>query len=635
MPKINILEPSVYNQISAGEVVENPASIVKELVENSIDAGAQNISIMIEEGGIKQISITDDGEGMTQDDLKKSIMPHATSKIKDASDLLTISTLGFRGEALASIAAVSHMEIKTKHALSDQARFIKVKGGEIIEEGVTALNFGTSITINSLFYNTPARYKFLKSKKSEQAQITNLVADMILANSSISISYYVDNKLIFHSIEEGLKSAVESIYDKNITENLLEVNFEDKPYKVSGFIAKPDTPAIKFNRNFQTIILNGRVIKDFSLSAVVQNAYGNTLMKSTFPLFVIDIVLPFDMVDVNVHPNKKEVRFSKNCKIYAVLYNAVKETLNKEYQLYNEDFSLLKENTKQKEDEILPFSQEKPIDTEYSQDVFYPCEVDGAFSKYSAPKFLEKDNKFRENICSFEKIQTDLNSLFYNTEELREFDKLESIQANTLKVFEPDASDGKELAGDYDYKIIGQLFDTYILLEYDENLYIIDQHAAQERILFDSYMNRIKQKPLDAQVFLTPYFYDAGIYYDYILKKKDILLDMGFEIQPHKNNIIKINTVPLQFGDMNLDLFFNDIAENFRENVEDSESLKEIIAKKACKNAIKGGTALQKSDIEYVLGSFFRNMPLKCPHGRPVICKISKREIEKMFRRIL
>ena len=263
----------------------------------------------------------------------------------------------------------------------------------------------------------------------------------------------------------------------------MEVNFEDKPYKVSGFIAKPDTPAIKFNRNFQTIILNGRVIKDFSLSAVVQNAYGNTLMKSTFPLFVIDIVLPFDMVDVNVHPNKKEVRFSKNCKIYAVLYNAVKETLNKEYQLYNEDFSFLKENTKQKEDEILPFSQEKPIDTEYSQDVSYPCEVDGAFSKYSAPKFLEKDNKFRENICSFEKIQTDLNSLFYNTEELREFDKLESIQANTLKVFEPDASDGKELAGDYDYKIIGQLFDTYILLEYDENLYIIDQHAAQERIL--------------------------------------------------------------------------------------------------------------------------------------------------------
>ena len=199
-------------------------------------------------------------------------MPHATSKIKDASDLLTISTLGL-GARLWQYSAVSHMEIKTKHALSDQARFIKVKGGEIIEEGVTALNFGTSITINSLFYNTPARYKFLKSKKSEQAQITNLVADMILANSSISISYYVDNKLIFHSIEEGLKSAVESIYDKNITENLLEVNFEDKPYKVSGFIAKPDTPAIKFNRNFQTIILNGRVIKDFSLSAVVQNAY--------------------------------------------------------------------------------------------------------------------------------------------------------------------------------------------------------------------------------------------------------------------------------------------------------------------------------------------------------------------------
>ena len=160
-------------------------------------------------------------------------------------------------------------------------------------------------------------------------------------------------------------------------------------------------------------------------------------------------------------------------------------------------------------------------------------------SKYSF-KFLERTTNL-ENICSFEKIQTDLNSLFYNTEELREFDKLESIQANTLKVFEPDASDGKELAGDYDYKIIGQLFDTYILLEYDENLYIIDQHAAQERILFDSYMNRIKQKPLDAQVFLTPYFYDAGIYYDYILKKKDILLDMGFEIQPHKNNIIKIN----------------------------------------------------------------------------------------------
>ncbi len=601
MPKINILDSSVYNQISAGEVVENPASIVKELVENSIDAGAQNITVMIEDGGVKQICINDDGEGMEKDDLEKAIMPHATSKISTAKDLLTISTLGFRGEALASIAAVSHMEIKSKHILSDTAYFIKVRGGDIEDKGVTALNKGTSITINNLFYNTPARRNFLKSKKGEQSQITNLMAEIILANNTISISYFVDNKLIFDSSGKGLKAAIDCIYDTSVTENILPLDFDKKPYRISGYIAKPDTPAIKYNRKFQTFIINSRVIKDYLLSAVVQNAYGEKLMKRTFPLFVLDIIIPFDMVDVNVHPNKKQVRFSKDCKINSIIYNAAQEALRNDSIQVKKSYSFLSADShevfakNQEPDDLFVnnSNQNQPQLQKHKKS----DELDESLSSlsFTAPKILKNNSRLKENICSFDY----------------------SRQRNPH------------------YKIIGQLFDTYILLQREDNLYIIDQHAAHERFLYDSYLQRLQKKPLDVQGLLIPYLYEAGDDYDYILQKKDILLDMGFEIESMGDGIIQVKTVPLQFSELNLDMFLYDLAK-FRDNISDSSPIQEIIAKKACKNAIKGGVSLKDEDIDYVLESFFeKDVPLQCPHGRPVICKLSKKDIEKMFRRVL
>lgn len=355
MPKINLLDKSVYNQISAGEVVENPASIVKELVENSIDAGADSVSVSIENGGIKSIIVTDNGCGMEKEDLKLSILPHATSKIKVAADLDMIGTLGFRGEALASIAAVSEVTLKSKYIDSDVGNFIEVKGGEVVGEGICAISGGTQISVRSLFYNTPARYKFLKTSKGEESNVTALIAELIFANPDVSFTYTVDGNVVYKTYGEGLYDGIYSVYGDLVADNMIPLGFEENGYKLTGFTARPATEAIKNNRTKQTFIINGRIIEDATISAVIQNAYGEFLMKRTFPTVVLDMVIPFGMVDVNVHPNKREVRFADAKKINGIVYHTVKRAVEKDAeQLQKTLFSEIQnfsstENTKSDE----------------------------------------------------------------------------------------------------------------------------------------------------------------------------------------------------------------------------------------------------------------------------------------------
>ena len=301
MGKITLLDKSIYNRLSAGEVVENPASIVKELVENSIDAGAQQITVMISGGGIKSIDVIDDGCGIEKDDLKKTILPHATSKITCVDDLNTISTLGFRGEALASISAVSQVEIKSKFLMDNSANFIKVKAGEIISEGTCALSQGTAINVSSLFFNTPARFKFLKPIKSETMAVTKLMQELMIANSEISFKYYIDEKCVYYTNGSDIENVLLTVFGQEICDNLIPIEISEKNYTIKGFIGRPTSDAIVGNKNKQIFTVNGRIFYDTTISAVIQNAYGDSLVKRTFPVIVINIIMPFDDVDVPFH----------------------------------------------------------------------------------------------------------------------------------------------------------------------------------------------------------------------------------------------------------------------------------------------------------------------------------------------
>jgi DNA mismatch repair protein MutL len=620
MSRINILESCVYNQISAGEVVENPSSVVKELVENSIDAGADNIAIMIEDGGIKSISIIDNGCGIEKDDLPRTVLPHATSKILSAKDLLTIGTLGFRGEALASIAAISEVVIKSKFIEADNAFEYIVKGGEVQSEGITNLSIGTSITVNNIFYNTPARYKFLKSKKGEESLITKLVQDFIFSNPNISFKYYINNNLIYQTAGSGLEDAIYAVYSTEIADNMIPFSISEKGHTITGFTARPATAAIFSNKNRQNIIVNGRIIDDNTLAMVVQNAYGESLMKRTFPTIIIDIIMPFELVDVNVHPNKKEVRFANAKQVYGLVYNAVKNALEKDSEdrqtkLFESVYNL-GENSQDK-------IASKPVEDKQSQyftptnntleNFNYSSDMDAANYHYAAK--IEKDKEaFAHN---------------YNDEiQIKEsVDPVKEFFANKENIIKPKVN----------YRVLGQLFDTYILIEYHDTILLIDQHAAHERILYDKLLSENEQKNV-VQELLFPY--TANVSEDkmsLILENIDVLHNLGFEVSAN-NGKIRLTAIPYLLINMDIDGFLSDIIEDAElfGKISDISFIKEKIAQKACKKAIKGGDKLDDTQLDYVINYFLeKGMPLQCPHGRPTIIKITKQEIEKLFRRIV
>ena len=615
MGRINILDSVVFNQISAGEVVENPSSVVKELVENSIDAGADNITIMIEDGGIKTISVIDNGCGIEKDDLSKTILPHATSKITSAKDLLSIGTLGFRGEALASIAAVSEVIIKSKYIESDLAYEVIVKGGDITLEGVTNLSVGTSITVNNIFFNTPARYKFLKTKKGEETLITKLIQDLIFSNPDVAFKYFIDNELIYQTNGDGLTNAIYAVYSSDIADNMIPFSLSERNHTISGFTARPTTNAIYSNKSRQNIIVNGRIIEDNTLSIIIQKAYGESLMKRTFPTIILDIVMPFELVDVNVHPSKKEVRFANSKTIYGIVHNAIKNALEldaetRQAKLFESVYNLAESNETENEtssnDSHYKLVNNNPFNYKYSSD------IEIATYNYSAPAKRNDDNaiNFNEVINMEEKIDS--------VQEF--FSKKQDISKKEIK-----------------YSIIGQLFETYILIQYCEKFLIIDQHAAHERMLYDKLIAQNDQD-IVAQELLFPY--TANMPEDkmiFIQENLSILKSLGFDVSL-KNNTIRLSAIPYMLTNIDLDGFLAELIDETQsfDKITDADKIKEKIAQTACKKAIKSGDKLNETQLNYVINYFFENgMPLQCPHGRPTTIVFTKSEIEKLFRRIV
>lgn len=663
--KINCLDASVYNRIAAGEVVENPASIVKELVENSIDAGATEITVSIEDGGIKRIEIADNGCGIPMEELPKAILPHATSKIATAEDLDTVGTLGFRGEALASIAAVSEIEIRTCYFEENTGAILHARGGDATVADC-AHGKGTSITVSNLFFNTPARFKFLKSKKTEESYITKLISQLILANPDTAIRYFADGKQIFASDGQGLSSAVSAVFLFHVAKHLLPLEPDpDSTIKVGGYCSDPGVS--KGNRNDQTVILNGRIISDPMISGTVQNAYGQRLMSRTFPVFVLDIVMPFDEVDVNVHPNKKEVRFANPRKVYSAIYQAVKGAIERYEQREAEEILSPKspdsQQSRDPQPDQNPIKQSPRPQTDLSYRTPPSDRTASATPKASSDSAARQ--KIAEILASISDTTNKLNDAgrgsvltdylygkqtsepngFADTRTDRNAaERPQSKQSSATPVISGptrtvnvEAQETIHPEDCPDYRIVGQLFQTYWVVEENSRVILIDQHAAHERVLYDRLSDEVASGTVAVQPLLIPYIYESTVAeVEQLLQYRSDLEQIGFQIEPFGEASLRISAVPAILSGLDYDRFFAETASDLAvgKSVSLGSEFKEKLMQSACKAAIKGGDSFSAAEIDRFMSAFRKqSMPLRCPHGRPTYVVLTRAELEKMFKR--
>ena len=625
MSKINILDKIVSNRISAGEVVEKPASVVKELIENSIDAGADKIVIEIEEGGIKSISILDNGSGIEKDDIKLAFMPHATSKIKNVEDLDNIGTLGFRGEALASIASVAQVEMISKTKASELGSSIKIDGGEFGEIGEVAMNTGTQIVVKNLFYNTPARRKFLRKPKTEEGEITDLVEKIILANPTLQIRYVIDGKIKYNTTGSGLYANIYTIYGRETVENIIEINFEREGYKLTGYIGKPEIS--KANRTYQTLIVNGRVVRSAFISNAIQEVYQNFLMKNKFPFFVLNLTLPLDSVDVNVHPSKMEVKFENLGFIRTLFTNAVYSAL------VNANYTRSVVEEEKNEEEKAPSTTNSFVEKrEPLNNLPNISEDEGISYLASKENMFGQDEKLKEVSLNYEESM--LHEIESNSEESRLTDYILNTNHKNpyvVKEFQEIIEDAMPKA-----KIIGVIFKTYILVEKENNLYMIDQHAAHERALYDKFSVSVENENVLKQGLITPYHLKLNsLEYDFFKRNFDVLSSVGFDVVDKGDNQIEITAIPYVLPIEKLGEYIDYFISNLQDySSKASDYFKSDLMQHACKMAVKSGQVLSLNEIETLINEMEKHV-LLCPHGRPILIKITKSQIEKWFKRIV
>lgn len=642
MAKINVLDSSIYNLIAAGEVVERPASVIKELVENAIDAHSSQIKIEIVEGGIKEMRVTDNGHGIEKEYMVNAFLPHATSKIEKASDLDNIFTLGFRGEALASIASVSNVKLVSKVAESELGNEISLSAGKIISQNSVGATNGTSIIVSDLFFNVPARAKFLKKPKSEEQEITNMVERFILANPSLNISYYADGKLVLHNQGGALKEAIYAVYGKQAISETMPVESQKEGIIVSGFIGRPSFA--KPNRTYQTIVINGRYVNNTTIATAVTNAYGEMLMKRKYPFFVLDIKIDPSCVDVNVHPNKMEVRFENSGRIFSIIYEAVSRALSEMDYVLQVDTQTGEVTKLQDGMQIAPAS----VNAETPHNIF---------SATTSPS--PKIDRAGVDLGGNSSLVYQEPTMQINPEQQTLVDTAIKFASNTSQVadgfglgshlLEKLASKGAPSAEQQkletpelmtaQIKTIGKLFNTYILVEYGDNLYLIDQHAGHERILYEQFKREVNSQRLVIQPLMFPYILSLNsMEYNLVENMLEQIRELGFEIDEFGDNTFKISSVPMLLSGLNFEDFFANFLRDVQGNtkMESSDLIKDKLMQHSCKSAVKGGNDLSKTEIE----SLFEQMndekiPLFCPHGRPIAVRVTKTEIEKWFKRIV
>ena len=689
MGKIVLLDELTINKIAAGEVIERPASVVKELVENSIDAGATNITVEIQNGGISKIRIIDNGSGMSKDDLEFAFERHATSKIRKAADLENVKSMGFRGEALASIAAIAHVELVSKTEDDNIGHKIVVEGGKILEIEDSASQKGTTITVSNLFFNTPVRYKFLKKDFTEAGYIEDAVTRIAIANPNIAIKLINGNKTIIQTNGNGdLKTVIYTIYGKEIAEGLLEVNYEYEGIKVTGAIGKPEIA--RNNRSYQMFFVNKRYIKDKTLSAGVEQAFKGLIPIGKYGVVVLNIEIEPNKIDVNVHPTKLEIRFQEEQKVFKAIYHSVKDTLLKgdlvkeverepvveEQKLeVNQEPVKLEENQIKTGQVVEPKVETEDIKKSGFMGLFKKKEKDAdefienystntlqeIFAEKSAgqpeeveiPTQEQKDKmediierqKELENPKVEEPTSKDFDEMYVKTfGKLPETQKIEEnsnkIDVKTLKEVENiSVFEEKENYNTIPkYKFIGALFSTYLVIEMKDEIYIIDQHAAHERVMYEKVKkNFYNNMEKDSQIMLLPDIIELSHKERAIVKENtDLFKKAGFIIEEFGDNTIRLIGVPSLCMDLDTKELFLEILDEIDTVAITAKQEKEdkFISTIACKAAVKANMKLTNEEVDTLMRQLLvLPNPFTCPHGRPTAIKMTRYDIERKFNR--
>lgn len=687
MGKINILTKEIFNRIAAGEVVDRPYSAVKELIENALDAGATEISVYVEKGGRQLIRVCDNGGGIEPDDMRKAFIPHATSKVAKVEDLDSIATLGFRGEALASISSISRTEITSKTENNPACRVL-CEGGYIGKVEPAALDRGTEVAVHDLFYNTPARAKFLKSDKAEEGDIHNFVSRFILGNPNVSFKYYSDGKLKLQSFGNGLDEAVTQVYGAKVIPNCYKINAEKNGIKIHGFIGNQNF--FKPNKSYQSLFLNGRYIVNSIVSSAITNAYASYLMKRQYPFYVLFLDVPAEMVDVNVHPNKADVRFTDGRAVYGAVYSVISGILDgtaraadfvvdyaripeirssmpvqtsidegatqgaevgsgtggteggkavqaqpKAPDLYGGDLSKEKpESSDGQQSDSGYLSYEEVLSHGGVQEKSSGAKAESApdysaYENYAEPKFEDREKTYP--VYAYYSGLKEKNVLGVSSPTLGISDSL--VPSSRQKKAEEQE---KFVCRDFTYK--GNLFNTYLLYEIGGEVYIIDQHAAHERLIYDRFRKQVEERKVARQGMLVPYIISLTPEENSFMEENLMLIrEMGFDIEPFGINAYRVCEVPADLKNLDFAAFFNELLSDVSglKSIKMADVLKDKIAMAACKHAVKGGMELTRQEADGLLAEMHGDMGLKCPHGRPVAVKLTKYQIEKMFKRIV
>lgn len=671
MNRINILNADTANKIAAGEVVERPSSVVKELVENSLDAGAKNITIEIQNGGESLIKIIDDGSGVHPDDVEKAFNPHATSKIKDTYDIFSINTLGFRGEALPSIASIARVDFKSKTEDFDMGKELIISGGE--KESLTdcSMNRGTQIEVRDLFFNVPARKKFLKTTARESALINDLVNRISLANPDVSFKLFNNNKKILNTYGNGkLIDVIRTIYGKSTAENLIYFEDHKDTASVYGFIGN-DTLA-RASRNNQSLFVNKRYVKNRSLTVAVENAFRSFNVTGKFPFFVLFIDTYPELIDVNIHPTKSEIKFKDERFIFKVVFDAVHSAM-REY--VKDTFTLPEEEEKKFEalkEEVIQESLDKEISTleKLKENINYKVSEDKKKEEtysYNSSKDYETKTEVNMPVDFLSKENQDESSKLNNSLENNDFkeglpkreisydpiliknelkDKVSETDSLETRDYKCNKNEYGNSVEEIIYReakfpklrVIGQFNKTYILAEYDSTLYLIDQHAAHEKILFEKYSSDISKKKVEIQPLMIPLVVtlptEDYLYYD---ENKEIFEKAGFKISDFGDNSIRIEEVPYFLDKLNPTELITSMINNLKKmgTGETVEVKYNKIASMSCRAAVKANDVLSILEMENLLEDLrYINDPFHCPHGRPTIIKFTSYELDKKFKRI-
>lgn len=655
MNKIHLLDNGLINKIAAGEVVERPSSVVKELMENSIDAGATSVTVEIAEGGTRAIKITDNGKGIPKDEIRTAFMRHATSKINSFDDLENILTLGFRGEALSSIASVAQVEMLTRTENDPTGTRIVINGGVVEKEEDCAANVGTVIYVKNIFFNTPARRKFLKKPATEGSYISEVVNRIALGHPNIAIKYINNGNIVLQTNGDGnIKNSVFYIYGRDVASKMLNLENQKNDYKLKGLIGKPELS--RGNRNYENFFINGRFIKSTLVQNAVEDAYKNKIMIGKFPVFALDLIVPSNTVDVNVHPTKLEVRFSDENFIYDFVYNSVQKILSAEELIPEVSWD---KPVKEKKAPVVQMDlndvkaedKKKTVETKKVLVDLTPQSADFVYddigiSVDNIPK-VEKNDIFVAETPEKSKTNniTKAMEMLYGKEVVNPEKYGISARNKKEKNNKTDVSEYKSeqevkprKAFFSNYKIVGQLFSTYWVVEQGDSMYLIDQHAAHERVLFEKFTKDLKEKKTVSQLLLQPVVIALTDREKIIVEEnRELLENFGFEIEQFGEKAYAIRSVPWVFNEDTKVGFFTDIVDALGEknisNIYDTKS--DAIAMMSCKAAVKGNDKLSYNEAQALIQDLLKlENPFTCPHGRPTIIKMSKYELEKKFKRI-